>query len=473
MRQSDSPPPRRTTTTTSSSPRLVPLVLLGAAACGCFAMTTMTTTTRPSFALAFSSRRDGVSSSSRRIPRASITTTSPPATRALHRTWLYVDGASQESPSRPFATTSSKSTATTSSRRPPPREEDRRRREEGRRNDECDADVDDDECDEVVEVVDVVDVMHDEGVVAEDEEEEDVVERDPFEVWGKMRLGLGSGRGSTKSGMVFWVGSGTLHEAYTGKLIAIFEGYDVGRGMRLSQNTMRQISRKIFWFRDPKTMEVMTEYRGRPVMPIVYDAQVIDYHRDRDDDDGEEDGGANDDDATVGGRDDGGGGEKRRRGGYGSITYSVEASLRNLKGAIPRMKITSIDVGPNQMMINVPVFLDVPLPSTPPSSSSDGGDGEDVPPRRYRAWEFYDYNVDPSFPINRPPTAVWCRQGSVPPFFDVGDTNAVLRFSGHRVDTYEELPRRMRDEVERDYPHFVGPPTDLEEAMRQSDGSNR
>ena len=368
--------------------------------------------------------------------------------------------------SRPFATpsSSSKSTATTSGR-PPPRED--RRRGEGRRCDEYDANVDDGKCDANVEVFDGMRDDNDgdggEGEEDDDEEDEVVVERDPFEVWGKMRLGLGSGRGSTKSGMVFWVGTGTLHEAYTGKLIAIFEGYDVGRGMRLSQNTMRQISRKIFWFRDPKTMEVMTEYRGRPVRPIVYDAQVIDYHRDREDGGGVD--GAYDDDAMVGKRDDGG-----KKEGYGSITYSVEESLRNLKGAIPRMKITSIDVGPNQMMINVPVFLDVPVPS---SSSSDGGDGGDIPPRRYRAWEFYDYNVDPSFPIDRPPTAVWCRQGSVPPFFDVGDTNAVLRFSGHRVDNYEELPRRMRDEVERHYPHFVGPPTDLEEAMRQADGSNR
>jgi hypothetical protein len=349
---------------------------------------------------------------------------------------LYVDGGSESSSSSsspPFATPSSSSSTTTTTSMRPPRGDQRH----GERRCEYDIDVDD-ECDGGI-------IVDEDGMV---------VERDPFEVWGKMRLGLGSGRGSTSTGMVYWVGSGSLHEAYTGKLIAIFEGYDVGRGMRLSEDRMRQLSRKIFWFRDPITGEVMTEYNGMPVRPIVYDAQVIDYHRDR--------GNATD---------------EGEGGGYGSITYSVEASLRKLKGAIPSMRITSRDVGRNQMMINVPVFLDVPVPSSSSSGTGNGDDGgvggSGDGQRRYRAWEFYDYNVDPSFPPDRPPTAVWCRQGSVPPFFDVNNTNAVLRFSGHRVDKYEELPRRMRDEVEKYHPHFVGPPLDLEEAMRQAEGPNR
>ena len=283
----------------------------------------------------------------------------------------------------------------------------------------------------------------DEGGMEGGEEEEDRVfgggaivdvSRDPFEVWGKMRLGLGSGPGSSATGSVFWVGSGSLHEAYTGKLLAIFEGFDVGTGVRMSDDHMRQISRKIFWFRHPDTGEIMTEWEGKAVRPIVYDAQVIDYHR-----------------GSSGGV--GGGGD-------GSITYSVEASLRRLKGALPPMKITSRSAGPDQMMINVPVFLDVPVPE-----SVGGG--------RYRAWEFYDYVVDPSFPPGRPPTAVWCRQGSVPPFFDADDPSAVLRFSGHRVDSYEELPARMRAEVEARHPHFRGPPADAEEATRLAEGPGR
>lgn len=228
-----------------------------------------------------------------------------------------------------------------------------------------------------------------------------------------MRLGLGTGPGSNSDG-VFWVGGGQLLEAYSGKTLATFEGFDVGKGVQLSDNHIRQLSRKIFWFRDPITGEIMTEYNGKQVRPIVYDCQMIDYHKSKD----------------------------------GSITYSVGASSRLLKDALPKMKITSEMAGPHQMMMNIPVFIDIPVPE-------ERGGG------RYRAWEFYDYNVDPSFPSNRPATAVWCRQGSVPPFSL--NSEAVLKFSGHRVDYYDELPERMRMEVERAYPHFKRPPRDEKE----------
>ena len=245
---------------------------------------------------------------------------------------------------------------------------------------------------------------------------------DPFEIWGKMRLGLGTGPGSNPDG-VFWVGGGALYEVYSGKILAIFEGFDIGKGVQITDNHIRQLSRKIFWFRDPESNHILTQYEGKPVNPIVYDSQMIDYHR----------------------------------GSDGSITYSVEASLRVLKDALPKMKITSHMAGPQQMMINIPVFLDIPMPNT--DNAADGGG-------RYQAWEFYDYNVDPTFPQNRPPTAVWCRQGSVPPFNT--DSKAVLRFSGYRVETYNDLPERMRVEVELAYPHFQEPPKDTEDAILQA-----
>ncbi|KAL9179480.1 hypothetical protein ACHAXT_008770 [Thalassiosira profunda] len=236
---------------------------------------------------------------------------------------------------------------------------------------------------------------------------------DPFEAWGTMRLGMGDGPGSNPEGC-FWVGGGSLYEAYSGKQLAIFEGFDIGKGVRLGDNHIRQLSRKIFWFRDPVTGEIMQEFEGKPVKPIQYDSQMIDYHR----------------------------------GDDGSITYSVEASLRLLKDQLPNLEITSQMAGPHCMMINIPVFLDIPI-------AEERGGG------RYQAWEFYDYNFDPTFPADRPPTAVWCRQGSVPPFNT--DSKAVLRFTGYRVDSFDELPERMKEEVERAYPHFKTPPRDERE----------
>jgi len=243
-----------------------------------------------------------------------------------------------------------------------------------------------------------------------------VSSKDPdlFETFAMMRLGLGVGAGSNKDG-VFWVGEGALYEAYTGKILAKFEGFDIGKGVRLSNNHMRQLSRKIFWFRDPSTGEIMEEFNGMPVKPIIYDSQMIDYHKDVD----------------------------------GSITYSVEASSRPLED-LPKSKITSRMAGPKQMMINVPVFIDIPI-------SQD---------KRYQAWEFYDYSFDPTFPVDRPATAVWTRQGAVPPF--IMDSKAVMKFTGYRVDSFDELPERMRLEVERAYPHFKEPPRDEEEVRETS-----
>lgn len=231
---------------------------------------------------------------------------------------------------------------------------------------------------------------------------------DPFETFVQMRTGSGVGPGTSPSGHVYWVGSGTLYEAYSGKELALFEGFDVAKGIRIGPDTVRQLSRKVFWFRDPQTGEVITEHEGKPVRPIVYDSQVIDYHR--------------------------------GVGGSGDITYTVQNSSRDLKD-LPKMKITSKMIGSN-MMINIPVFVDINIPNV----------------GRYKAWEFYDYVVDPSFPEERPPSAVWCRQGSAPPFNT--DGNSVMRFTGYRVDTFDELPKSMQDMVDTRYPLFRSPPED-------------
>mmetsp|Transcript_13219 Transcript_13219/g.22652 ORF Transcript_13219/g.22652 Transcript_13219/m.22652 type:complete len:309 (+) Transcript_13219:147-1073(+) len=236
---------------------------------------------------------------------------------------------------------------------------------------------------------------------------------DPFDIFVKMRTGFGEGPGANTDG-VFWVAGGSVYEAFSGKELAVFEGFDVGKGIQISDNHIRQFSRKIFWFRDPTTGEIMTEFEGKPVQPIVYECQMIDYHSEED----------------------------------GSIAYSVEASPRLSKGAVPKTKIATQMAGPHQMMINTPVFLDIPIPE-------ERGGG------RYQAWEFYDYNVDPSFPLDRPATGVWCREGRLPPFNM--DSKVVSRASMYRVDSYDELPERMRELVESSHPHFKEPPKDEKE----------
>ena len=272
---------------------------------------------------------------------------------------------------------------------------------------------------------------------------------DAFDLFTKMRLGVGEGPGS--SNVVFWVGQGSVYQVYSGKILAHFEGFDVGRGVRMKlprddtsstsdivatpsstegKEVVRQLSRKIFWFRHAETNQLLTEYNGDPVRPIQYDCQVFDYQR--------------------GGSD-------------GVIIPSVVNSQRQ----VPVMPITSLFIQPKNdttssgegassptCIFQAPVFVDLTF-------TRNTSDGSNVT-SSYKAWEFYDYTVDCSFSPQRPLTATWCRQGPTPPFGDP----VVMKFVGHRVDRFTDLPPHMQTLVRETYPLYSVPPTDMAEVDR-------
>ena len=221
---------------------------------------------------------------------------------------------------------------------------------------------------------------------------------DVFDLFCTMRTGVGH------SDTVIWFGSGTIFEAYSGRTLANFEGFDVGKGIQLDSDTVRQLSRKLFWFRDAESGELLTEYNGCTVKPIRYDHQVFDYER----------------------------------GENGLIFPSVVSSERH----VPILPITHQFVTPKVCLFQVPVFVDI-----------------ETPVGRYQAWEFYDYNADPSF--QRPTTVTWCRQASTPPFNTNGA--AVMKFTGSRITSFQELPVHMRELVEESYPLFRAPPANMAE----------
>eukprot|EP00547_Thalassionema_nitzschioides_P007364 CAMPEP_0194210058 /NCGR_PEP_ID=MMETSP0156-20130528/7974_1 /TAXON_ID=33649 /ORGANISM="Thalassionema nitzschioides, Strain L26-B" /LENGTH=333 /DNA_ID=CAMNT_0038937343 /DNA_START=109 /DNA_END=1110 /DNA_ORIENTATION=+ len=277
---------------------------------------------------------------------------------------------------------------------------------------------------------------------------------DPFEAWVKMRTGvrLDSSRedeGIAELGtspIVFWAGYGELRESYSGKVIAKFEGFDVAKGVRLDNDTVRQLSRKIFWWRDAKTGKLLTNYKGSQVDPIRYDYQTFDYSRYP----------SNNETNII-------------SNGCGVAAYpTVVNGIRDVF-ADP---ITFQMIG-ESCLFQASVFIDVELPD-------EAGSG------RYQAWEYYDYNLDPSYRDNRPPTAVWCRNGFVPPFAEetrvVLDNGVqrkqqpgVMRFVGRRYDKYDQLPQSMRELVEQSkskegiiepapgWDLFRAPPVDMEE----------
>ena len=241
-------------------------------------------------------------------------------------------------------------------------------------------------------------------------------EMDTFDIFVKMRTGLGSGNGSND--IVFWTGEGELYEAPSGKLLAKLDGFEVSRATYMDENKghVRIFSRKIFWYRDVHTKEVMKEYDGQQVNPIKYDWQVFDLTR----------GSSNEKDPFL-----------------VSIIPKVIKSPR----APPLMPITPQLAGSkNQILFQVPLFIDLEIP---------GGRGY------YRAWEFYDYFIDSNFPTNRPPSLAWTRNGANPPF--VNDEKGVMHFHGYRVDSFDNLPEHLQHLVKKEYPIFIGPPKNMEE----------
>ena len=186
---------------------------------------------------------------------------------------------------------------------------------------------------------------------------------DSFAEFCLMRLGLDPSSSDDSpssspgaSPTVYWVGTGELYEAYSGRLLAKFEGFDVGTGVLVDDDHshVRQFSRKIFWFRDPMTNEIMTEYNGEEVRPIRYDYQVFDYQRPP----------SSPNDAID---------VKTEFACIGTKLPSILPSIVSGPREVPVLPITAETSGSNRLAFQCPVFIDV-----------------ETPMGSYQAWENYD-----------------------------------------------------------------------------------
>ncbi|GFH60854.1 hypothetical protein CTEN210_17330 [Chaetoceros tenuissimus] len=247
-----------------------------------------------------------------------------------------------------------------------------------------------------------------------------ILDSDNGEIGKQVQSSSGSSAGPDcpapgSSDMVFWFGEGQLYESPSGKIIANIDGFDVSKGVYVGDGHIRQFSRKIFWFRDPVTNELITEYNGKEVHPIKYDWQVFDL--------------------------------KRGIGADPTMSTILPSVLKGPR-SVPCMPVTPRYAGKDVLHYQCPLFIDIPI-----------GNG-----KTYQAWEIYDYTLDLTHDVNRPPSLSWSRQGSNPPFIE--DGNAVMHFLGHRLNKFEDLPDHIQEIVENEYDLFKSPPVDMGEVAK-------
>lgn len=247
--------------------------------------------------------------------------------------------------------------------------------------------------------------------------EEKLLVEDVFASFVQMRCGASDLRrsDSRKLPHIFWHCTGELFEQSGGDVLAKVEGWDVAVAVQCSEDKVVQLSRKIFFFLDPRTGEAMTEYQGKPVQPIKYDYQVIEYSR----------------------------------GPHGNIIPSVVQGHGEQRRVVPCMPITSQLAGPGLRVFQAPLFIDTEIP----------GRGH------YQAWEIYDFLLDSTGV--RPANLTWVRQGATPPFSDE-TAGTVMHLVGSRLESFQDLPNSARDLIRQDrkgadYRLFCAPPANFDE----------
>lgn len=218
-----------------------------------------------------------------------------------------------------------------------------------------------------------------------------------FREFTTMRTGTGQ--------PVYWYCVGEVYEYPSGKLIAKVEGVDTARYIAAESTPTKalQLSRKIFFYRDPVTNALMREFAGKKVEPIAYPYQQITYeYKD------------------------------------GNMVSSV------IQGKAPRIQNIS-QTSENRVrsfggvtVYSAPLFLNFGT---------------------FQAYENYDFFVQktgkPKYQLS------WNRRGALQPFFGGGDS--VFQLASYRIDRYADLPKTMREALESDGRLWMAPPKDLSE----------
>lgn len=231
-------------------------------------------------------------------------------------------------------------------------------------------------------------------------------DRDLYERFVSMRTGDGE--------PVYWYSIGTLRAYPSGETLAIMEGFDTARHARRDDRpeTLFQLSRKTYIFRDPDSGERISEIDGKPVYVLQYPYQQIEYTLE----------------------------------GDRLLTMVEQGRKPNVQRIGPGNNVSARRLGDGVTQFTAPLFLDMALP---------GG-------RKYEAFENYDFFIQPEKVEGSARYQLsWVRYGASPPFNGGGPV--IMHMVSWRTDSFEALPNTIKEYVQEEAPMWMAPPRDFAE----------
>ena len=216
---------------------------------------------------------------------------------------------------------------------------------------------------------------------------------------------------------VYWYSTGTIKSYPDGELLFRMVGFDAARMHAPEQDKpyTHQYNRKIYFYADPDTGEILQEWNGADVEPIAYPYQFITY-------------------------------ELKGDALETFVEQGVEPGVQRFG---PSTDMSAQRIG-DTLVVSAPVFLDFEIPNTD---------------RRIDAYEHYDFFLQPEGAVAEPQQLSWVRYGDLPAWAAAESKTgkAIYHLVTWRVEDWKDVPDPARSYVEENYPLWMQPPADLEE----------
>ena len=226
--------------------------------------------------------------------------------------------------------------------------------------------------------------------------------KEVYDQWVSMRVGTGK--------PIYWYCFGEIYSYPEGKLVARMEGFDAARLQKINADSAIQLNRKIFYYEDAKTGEIVDEVDGKKVNHIKYPYQFITYSRKNDK----------------------------------LITWVEQGSGANINKMGPGEGIIARKMGEN-IEYAAPVFLNFTTPRG-----------------KYEAYENYDFFVNTNERnTEKKYQLFWNRYGDLAPFLGTG--KGVIQLVSYRLDSFEKLPEKLKKRVREQDKMWLEPPVSVEE----------